>query len=89
MLPDPIVVAPEPHLSARAIRFQESLKMYGITSGITTICDKELRPRRIRTTGDFHYTDETLVLGDDPRGRDCIIVDDMMDTVFASNINII
>ncbi len=46
-----------------------------------TICDKYSPPRYIREIKDVGYSKDVTFLGDNPEGRDCIIIDDLIDTV--------
>ncbi len=77
-----MIVAPEPSLSMRAARLFLHLKANGVACGYTTICDKFSRPRYVRSMG-VGYSSDVMLIGDDVKDRDCIIVDDMIDTVSA------
>ena len=51
------------------------------TNRFTTIYDMQMPSRYVRSSDNFGYSKDVLVMGDDLKGRDCIIINDMIDTV--------
>ncbi len=83
MSPTPVIVAPEPGLTTRASRFYLELKANGIGCGFATVCNRLTGPRHARSAG-LDYSSEATIIGDMVKDRDCIIVDDMIDTVYPA-----
>ena len=83
----------------RAVRFFFDLKFKGVSCGyfynmrklefrFATICDKYSPARYVREISEVGYSKDVTFLGDDPNGRDCIIIDDFIDTVYSSKSKI-
>eukprot|EP00826_Nyctotherus_ovalis_P043304 TRINITY_DN4544_c0_g4_i2.p1 TRINITY_DN4544_c0_g4~~TRINITY_DN4544_c0_g4_i2.p1 ORF type:complete len:175 (+),score=32.39 TRINITY_DN4544_c0_g4_i2:995-1519(+) len=78
MQDNPIVVAAEHNVSMRAVKFFFELRSLGMMSGFATIYDKNAPTRYVRTTAEHNYSKDVKYLGDDPKGRDCIIIEDFI-----------
>lgn len=52
-----------------------------LSLSFATIFDKYAPPHNLRETGEFAYSKHVQYLGDDPKGRDCIIIEDYLNSV--------